>query len=128
MVVPSENVTCSQFVVLFYLEPIFPLHFGKRIDFDKSRLYLAPGSCIHRCIVVLSLTIAPVFLNLFSMSRVVTNVCCLAIETICSSCSGVVLRTRSDRIESLQSFDCFYRSQVTFNCFCYSHMTKLWIH
>ena len=128
MVVSSEKITCSQFIVLFYLEPIFPVHFGTRNRFDKGRLYLAPASCNHHCIVVLSLIIAPVFLNLFSMSRTVMNVCFSTIETVCSSCLDVVPRPQPDRIESLQSFNCFHYCQDTSNYFCYSHMTKLWTH
>ena len=101
------------------------MHFSKRNGFDTGALYLAAASFKLRCIVVLSLPVAPVFLNLFAMPRAVTNVCCSARETICSSCLGLVPRTRPARIESFKSFDGFYRCHVTFNCFCYSRMTKL---
>ena len=103
MIVSSKKVICFQFVVLFYLESIFSMHFGKNNGFDKGRLYLAAAS-------VLLLT---VFFNLFVMSRVVTNVCCSARETICSFCLGVV--ARSDRIESFQSFDCFHHLSQYFS-------------
>ena len=81
--------------------------------------YLAAALFKHRCIVVLSLTVTPVYLNLFTMFPAVTNVCCSMRETICSLCLGVVARARSDRIESLQSSDCLsqYFTVVT------SHLT-----
>ena len=84
------------------------MHLGKRNGFDKGRLHLAAALFKRRCIVVLSLSVTSVFLNLFTISRSVTNVCCSARETICSSCLGVVVRRRPDRIESFQSFDCFH--------------------
>ena len=95
------------------------MQFSKRNDFDKGQLCLVAASFKRRYIVSLSLTIVPVFLNLFAMSRAVTNVCCSARETICSSCLGVVARARLNQIESLKSFDCLshYFTVVT------SHLT-----
>ena len=60
---------------------IFSMHFDKRNGFDKGRLYLVAASFKRRCIVVLSLTVAFVFVDLFAMSRAVTNDCCSARET-----------------------------------------------
>ena len=118
MVVSSEKITCSKFVALSYLEPVFSIHFGKLNGFDTGRLYLSATSFKCRCIVVL----------LSTVPRAVTNVCCSTRETICSSCLGIVACARSDRIKSLESFDCFHYCHVTLNCFCYSHMTKLWTY
>ena len=74
------------------------MHVSKRNDFDKGWLYLVAASFKRHCIV-LSLTVTPVFLNLFGISRSVTNVSCLPREAISSSCLGVVARGRSDQIE-----------------------------
>ena len=81
------------------------MHFGKHNGFDRGRLHLAPASLKRRC-VVLSLTVASIFLNLFVMPPAVTNVCCSAREAICLCCLEVVVHALPDRIELIQSFDC----------------------
>ena len=98
------------------------MHFDKCNGFDKSRLYLVAPSFKRRCIIALPLTVGSVFLNLFAMFQAVTNVCCSMRETICSSCLGVVPCAQSDRIESLQSFDHFYRLSQYFTVVT-SHLT-----
>ena len=111
MVVLSEKIICFQLVALFYLESIFAMHFGKRNGLDKGRL-------LHSS-AVLSLTVAPFFVNLFAMSRAVTNVCCSAKETICSSCLRVLHPIELNRFNLLN-----IRANIsplchfTFNCLC----------
>ena len=98
MFVSSEKIICSQFVALLswaHFKRFFrctSISYG----FDKSRLYLSSASFKRRCII-LSLTVVSVFVNLFSMSRTVTNVCCSARETICSSYLWFVSRPWSIR-------------------------------
>ena len=48
------------------------------------------------------------------MFRAETSVCCLTREIIRSPCLGVVACARPDRIQSLQSFDCFHRLSLYF--------------
>ena len=111
MVVSSEKIICSQFLALFYLELILNDFFQCTLISAMALImidytYMSAALFKHRCIVVLSLTVALVFLDLFARSQAVTNVYCSARETICSPCLRLVARARPDRIESLQSFDC----------------------
>ena len=110
MVVSSEKTTWFQSIALWscaYFKR-FIGWFSVSNAFDKGRLYFASVS-FKRRFTVLSLLLACFLFTWFVMSRLVTNVCCSASETICWSYFEVVARGRPIRSDSLKFFHCFHR-------------------
>ena len=121
-VVSSEKMTWSQSIVICssaYFRRLFWWSlFREGLDIG---LNFAPAS-FNRRLTVLWLILTPFLFKRFSISRLVTDICWLAIERICWSCFGVVSRGRPERVDFVKSLDAFHRSIQYFTVF-FSHLT-----